>query len=237
MSANFKFEVWHDPHAENPFAAWDCEPDIVYNFERRNEEYPKGKVYSFVKKKLTNGMLRRYSKDLAAIFGLDISDTTFDALCENIVWEIEGCSPGELHQVCDILKIPNYHYQSRGYCQGDYASVTLICSDDFFERTGCKRKNAKEIMQESAKLFDAWAWGDTYRIKVFEAEKQMVVSDEDFKKGDYSKAQEQIKWNLIEDVGGFYGSDFKNNGISEYVPQELREEVENFDLTNVKYAR
>lgn len=98
----------------------------------------------------------------------------------------------ELHE---LLGATVLRHESRGYCQGDWASLLLVAKPEQIAHLGIS--DAAAALEAQAELYDAWAWGDCYGY-VIEAP---AAVDED---GDVTE------WEEIE-----HGSDHDKSGLAE----------------------
>lgn len=219
LNNEYRLRIVHDSDAENPFTSWDCEPHLVYEYGRESVNGNKDKIITFIEGKLTQGMLKRYSKKLASIF--DVSeDCNFDDRCSEISYELQRANVKQLSQVCEVLKINHKYYTSTGYSQGDYSDVLIICTDKFYETTGANKENENEILESASKLFDAWAWGDVFGF--------ILEKNVNFKKVyEDGTSEDSEEWQQLDSCWGFYGRDFKTSGISEHLPTELHYLLDN----------
>lgn len=233
-----RIEIWYDQDAENPFEAWDCEPELMYGTGRHGiiTDCSKGNIISEIRTKATEGMVKRHIRTICD----DILDIDLD-WCENfnqshdeVLSEIGSASLKELSKLCDLFKIPCLYYTSTGYSQGDWADVLLVCTDQFFEVSGCSRKDAERILKESRKLFDAWVWGDVFGFTEFTKKEFVKIPREEYNTGNFDNLEDEIEWEVTGSCGGFYGDDFENNGMLAYVSKELHEEVKNYDKCKIK---
>ena len=234
-----RIEIWYDQNAENPFEAWDCEPELMYETGRHSmrTDCSKGNIISEIRTKATEGMVKRHIKTICN----DILNIDLD-WCENFdqkhdeVWSAIGsASLKELGKLCELFKIPYIQYTSTGYSQGDWSNVLIVCTDQFFESSGCQRKNAEEILKGSKELFDAWAWGDVFGFTEFTKKEFVKIPREEYNAGNFDNLEDLVEWEETNSCGGFYGDDFENNGILDEVSEELREAVKNYDKCKIKY--
>ena len=235
-----KIKIWNDSSAENPFEAWDCEPELMYYSGGRHgntTDCSKGKIVSFIKSKATTGMLKRHLRTICFdIFEIDLSwCEDFEQKEDQIIGEIDNADLKELYKMCTVLKIPCSLHESRGYSQGDWAQVLIVCTDEFFERTGCLRKNTEEILKGSRELFDAWAWGDVFGFTIYDKKEFVKIPKDEYDKGNFENVEDLFEWEQSDSCGGFYGNNFEENGMLEYVPEQLKETVKNFDMSKVIY--
>lgn len=198
MATKYRIKIWQDEFAECPFESWDCEPDLMYEsggWNRIITDYSQGKIVEFIKQFPSNGQIIKHQKQLC-----DILDINYEYLCERelikdekadeIRWEItKDCSINQLAQLCELFKIQHHSYTSTGYSQGDWADVLIVLTDEFYEKTGCDRRNAKDILSSTTKLFDSWAWGDVYGFTVEKATEIVKLTREDFCAGKFGKCR------------------------------------------------
>lgn len=106
-------------------------------------------------------------------------------------------------ELFQIIGIPALSTVSTGYSQSDYAELLIVLTPDLVKEWGTKlsylKKNAESMLQNSADLYSAWAWGDVYGF---------IISD----KNDDN----------IESCFGFYGADFNKSGLIEHVTDSLK---------------
>jgi hypothetical protein len=215
-----------DAH-ENPFKEWDGMPELWYNAGRNNEtDISEGKISEFIRKMATDGKIIRYQKQICEILDLDHDwykecQFTKDQKISELSYEIGRADFNQAIELCELFKIPYLNYTSRGYSQGDWADVLMVLTDDFFERTGCERKNSEEILNGSKETFNAWAWGDIYSFEVLELKK--------------CECCENIDEEHVDSCGGFYGDNFETNGMKDYIPEELHKVLENYSYEDIQY--
>ena len=208
---NFRLRIVNDDTAENPFLAWDCEPEVAWDF--KSIENTNGIVKDILNT-LTLSKVKYHQKKLAEILDIGFSDDAdLSEKHYEIGYEISHTTLENLSKVCDLLKIPNLYYGSRGSSQGDYADVLIVCTDKFYATTGAKNSpKANERTLNAAKsLFNAWAWGDVYGFIIEEVD-------------------EDGKWNHIDSCYGFYGTDHKESGLYDYIDEEYSFLIANEDL-------
>jgi hypothetical protein len=217
----YRIKISHDQWAENPFEAWDCEPELMYEHGRNDvNDCSEGRIVEFIKQFPTNNQIIKHQKALCEILEIDHDylcerELTKDEKADEIRWEItSSLRVDQLVKLCELFKIPHLNYESRGYSQGDWANVLLVCTDLFFERTGCKKKNADSILQGSEKLFDAWVWGDVYEYTVEKATEVVKLTREDFNNGKFENVKDELKWEYEDSCGGFYDEDIE--GVAEH---------------------
>lgn len=224
----YRIKIDNDDWSENPFEAWDCEPELIYRYGRNDvNDCSKGKIAEFIKQFPTNGQIIKHQVTLCGILELDHPylcerELTKDEKADEIRWEISSnLSVEQLRDLCEVFKIQHSYHESRGYSQGDWAEVLLVLTDDFYERTGCDRRKAKEILECSQKLFDAWAWGDVYQFDIEKATEMVKLTREDFDAGKFENVEDELEWDFHDSCGGFYGEDI--DGIVEH--SEVSKEI------------
>lgn len=235
---NYKIEIWRDDSLMNPFEDWDCEPDIRVLYDRYYKDYAVEPLYDTIRHTLQNNpnIVIRNQREIADLVELTFDkslskDEKVDILCAEITNHLTNRT---LYNLAQIAKIPCMLHESRGYSQGDYASVLILLTDKFFERTGCDRKNSQSIMEGTAKLFDDWAWGDVYGFTIYERQDYVKLTREDFDAGKFENVEDLVEWENIDSCGGFYGDDFTQ--MLDHIPDEygLEEDVKNYSYENIK---
>lgn len=199
---NFRLRIVNDESPENPFLAWDCEPEVAWNFEQHNQNVEN--ITNDIFYTITTSKVKYHQKKLAEILDIEFEDDYTLNDKQNIIEdEIWSASLEQLSKVCDLLKIPNLYYVSRGYSQGDYADVLIVCTNKFYETTGAKNtpKANTKTLECAKKLFNAWAWGDVYGFVIEEK-------------------NEDDEWEHVDSCYGFYGTDHNENGLYEHIDEE-----------------
>lgn len=231
-----RVRVIHDSNAENPFTSWDCEPDLMCVYDRHTSDHSNGRVVEFIKYKPSNGQIIRHQAKICEILEIDLDylkerELTKDEKADEIRWEISSSlSLEQLAKLCELFKIDHEHYTSRGYIQSDWADVLIVLTDEFYTRTGCDPKDAEKILRGSAKLYDAWAWGDVFGFKLEECIPMVKLTREDFNAGKFEEVEEEDEWNLIDSCWGFYGNDFETNGMKDHLPKEVWEQLKDVEV-------
>lgn len=230
MSTKYRIKIWQDEFAECPFESWDCEPDLMYEsggWNRMITDYSQGKIVEFIKHTPSNGQIIKHQKQLCEILEIDHDylcerELTKDEKADEIRWEIsKDCSVDQLAQLCELFKLPHHNYTSTGYSQGDWADVLIVLTDDFYEKTGCDKRNASKILDGTAKLFDSWAWGDVYGFTVEKATEIVKLTREDFNAGKFENVDDDLEWEDSDSCGGYYGEDVQGIVECSGVPLEV----------------
>jgi|GEM_PF-3015651 len=227
----YRIKIERDDWSENPFEAWDCEPELIYRYERNDvNDCSNGRIVKFIKDFPTNGQIIKHQVTLCDILEIDHDylcerELTKDEKADEIRWEIDdSLSIEQLVDLCELFNIHHSHHESIGYSQRDWAEVLLVLTDDFYERTGCDRNRYEEILEGSRKLFDAWAWGDVYRFEVEEATEIVKLTREDFNASRFEGVEDEIEWDHYDGCGGFYGEDIdgiaENSGVSKEIVEK-----------------
>ena len=240
---DYRLRVIHDSSPMNPFKEWDCEPPVIYSSGRDGgEDFSKGDILSFIQKKATDGVVIRHQNKLAEILDINLQyfkDYSFskDDKISDIISAFKDAGIKELSQLCGLFKIPHLRHDSKGYSQGDWAEVLIVLTDDFFETTGCERKNSKEILKGTAGLFDAWAYGDTFGFVLEKKKEYVQIPKDEFEVGNYDNKEENIEWEEHDSCWGFFGRDIKTNGIKDHLPEGLKVLADEFENEKIEYPR
>lgn len=219
----YRLKIWHDSDVECPFLEWDCEPSVAWEYSREilgNID----RILNEIETKLTDGIVKRHSKKILDILELCCGDYTYTEKVNEIFYQLPHLNLTQYAQLCELLKIPHYLYGSRGYSQGDYCNVLIVLTSEDIERVGFNVKEwvkDEELFKSTAKLFDNWAWGDTYGFTIEELKRYTKI----YENGDTEECEE---WVEIDSCGGFYGYDIDENGIKEHIPTEY-----NIDFDNI----
>lgn len=242
METKKRIRIIHDKYPQNPFTDWDCEPPVMYSGGRHIEaDFSDGGIARFIADKPTDGFIIRHQKEIAEILDIDLNyfkEYGFDKRnkIDEIYSEIIGCKDiAQLAALCDLLKIPFISYTSRGYSQGDWADVLIVLTDEFFERTGCDRKNSESILKGTRELFDAWVWGDVYGFITEECKVYKKVLASEFDAGNFEDVEEEEEWEEIDSCWGFYGTNWLENGMLDHAGKEFEEQLKNYDYSDIEY--
>lgn len=190
---NYTIEIWSDDDRRNPFIEDDGNCPLMYISNHNFKDYSNGEIFAYLSKKPTDGQIIRYQKQIADIF-IDIDLQNMEQLEFSKTEKIDEIryyiSKGitdfnQLAEFCKLFKITYLNTISRGYSQGDYAELFICETPEFYEITGCE-KLTEEMMQDSANLWNAFAWGDVYGYTIKETD---------------------------DSVGGFYGSEHDKSGL------------------------
>jgi hypothetical protein len=240
----YRIKISNDEGAENPFIAWDCEPALMYQYGRGYvTDCNDGEIVEFIKQFPSNNQIIKHQKALCDILEIDHDylcerELTKDEKADEIRWEIStSCNIKQLAQLCELFKIQHLNYTtSSGYSQGDWANVLLVLTDKFYERTGCDRRKAKEILEGSQKLFDAWAWGDVYHFNIEKATEMVKLTRKDFDDGKFENVEDELEWDHHDSYSGFYGEDVdgvaENSDISKEIVKEAFENIDKWVYFN-----
>ena len=219
-----KLKIWYDQSPMNPFVDWDCEPSLMFNSRDGRTDYSEGSILTFIQGKATDGYIIRHQRKIVDIIGNNLEyyeGMDKEDKAEAIRDDFSEANIEQLGMLCDFMKIPNKQYTSRGYSQGDWAEVLIVLDDEFFQRTGAPKDHNETNLNGAAKLFDSYAWGDVYGFTVVE------LTD--------CECCGTTNEEAIESCGGFYGDDFETNGMLDELPEELHEQLKNFDHSQIEY--
>lgn len=225
-SKKLTFEIVHDSDPINPFTEWDGNAPLMYSSGRNagRTDYSDGSILEAIQEAATEGRIIRHGEKILDILGASFEyyeDDTKEEKIDFIRNEINRATIEELGELCELFKLPCKQYTSTGYSQGDWAEVLILLTPEFYEQTGAPKKNAQKDLEAAAKLFDQWAWGDVYGFRIYEETTCQCCEET-------KKEEKDSCW-------GFFGHDFENNGMMDYFPEELKEELKKFDTSNIKY--
>lgn len=211
----YRLKIWHDSDASCPFLDWDCEPSVAwdsYNELQGNHE----RIINEIEEKLTYGIVKRHSKKILEVMDLPCNDYTYSEKVDEIFWQLPHLKLVQYAQLCKLLNIPHYLHSSRGHCQRDYCDVLVVLTDEDIQRVGFDVKQwtkDEELFKSTCKLFDNWAWGDTYGFTIEELRRYTKIYED-------GETEESEEWVEIDSCGGFYGYNEKENGMLDYIPTE-----------------
>jgi hypothetical protein len=225
-SKKLTFEIVHDSDPTNPFTDWDGEPPLMFSSGRNAgvTDYSNGAILETIQETATDGRIIRHSAKILDILGSSFEyyeDDTKEDKIDHIKDEINNATVEELGELCELFKLPYKQYTSSGYSQGDWAEVLILLTPEFYETTGCKPEHQQQNLEGTAELFNQWAWGDVYGFRIYE-ETTCQCCEETTKKE-------------TDSCYSFFGTDFENNGMIDNFPEELKEQLKNFDTSDIKY--
>lgn len=233
---NKRIKIFKTAYAECPWEDWDGMIPLMTE-ENKNysgKDYSDGGILRVIKEKATPGRVLRHQEKIAEILEIDlfwyrVKEYTKNEKINEILSEISRANFDEISKLLDLFKIPNIKHTSRGYSQGDAIEVLIVQTQDW--KTYTDRKFSKKVEQEefehAKKLYDAWAWGDVYGFAI-EEKKKFTKTYED------GTTEEGEEWEEIDSCSGFYGDDWKTNGILDHVPKELHEQVLNYNYEDIE---
>jgi hypothetical protein len=137
----------------------------------------------------------KVAEDFAAAADTDAPDLDDDTILNK--W-VELLADTELKTLEFWTGNHNYHFLA-------YTTPELC------EKLGAKWENAEAAMKGEVEVFTKWAEGDTWGVRVLEAEIEEGQDADDLDDDD---------WDEIDDAWGFYGLD-KDNGMRDLLASEL----------------
>ena len=213
----------------NPFKEWDCNHDLIFEGGRDwSEDYSKGEIDSFLSDYLSSNeitinmekilnMMESVQRTPSPYGGYDLdtfnedyplsdytvqerTDQLHDMLTEWIAEDIENKVA-----FCEEFGITHYSSTSTGYSQGDWAKVFICWTPEFGKTCGPSYEDTtEENLKQTFKLFEQWAWGDVYCFTV----------------------EEEETGEVLDSCCGFYGDDWKENGIMEHIMSTIEDKTE-----------
>ncbi len=227
QNENYKIEIHHDAHADNPFKEWDGLPLIAVKFGNKLETgYQEDQILETIQEELTYEAFKENKKRLMDLTeeyvgieftGYDLTEEEdLNEVYSEVHYAITSIDDFDLiKEVLENLNIAHHLHYSRGYSQGDYAEVIFLTED-------------KEKIKTLSKLFNDWAWGDTYGYVAYK-KKPFIKTYED------GSTEEDYEWEEEDSCWGFYGDNPETNGMKENIPEEYKELLKEFDYTQIKY--
>jgi hypothetical protein len=246
-----RIRIIHDSSPQNPFEDWDCEFPLMWDGGRnKGDDYSKGGIDKYLKYYLTDNQITRHLRKILSMIGVEwevfnanypLGDWTKAQRVDEVQeWLSEWLeeSLNNRAEFCTEFGIKHYFGRSTGYSQGDCVDVFICWTPEYGETTGVKYKDVDdESLESSKKLFDNWMWGDVYGFILEECKSYAKIPMEKFKEGDIEEFEEEEEWEEIDSCWGFFGDKWMENGMSDHIPQELHEELKNFDYQKIEYDK
>lgn len=228
----YTLAIYNDESPSNPFEDWDSEPPLMYS-TNHGCRWSSDTVYHYGTESIVSELLELITprrlvlnrKELLDIIDVDEdyirenkydSQTFADALEDELLWNDDNLNL--IEALARIARVPYSRHDSRGYSQGDYADVLIILTPEWFKKTWANPKDAKEILDGTKKLFNAWAWWDVYGFTLIEHKPLYtednvlsIVTDDE----------------VLESCWGFYGEDSIEEDIPSNLPEFTRPHVKN----------
>lgn len=225
-------KVVQDPCPENPFEDWDCCYPLISESGRSNtNDYSGGDIDRYLESYLSTEQVEEDMDRLLTMMGETREDFDLDYPLADDEYTEEERIDRLSDMLTDFIRediknkvifcvefgIKYYKKTSTGYSQSDWADVFTCWTPEFGEICGIEYKDVTvEALEGNFELFTQWAWGDVYFY---------LVEDED---GD-----------VLDSCSGFYGTDFKNNGMMDHIMdkiedktvEEVEEILENIEVT------
>lgn len=191
-----------DESPSNPFEDRDSEPPLAFYSDRSISGDssifdPLGDA--------SDAWISRNWRKLAKAIGLDesahdkearegggnLSDTRRELFNDHLDRGIPNVSDRfeAIANVWTLRGVEALTADSRGYSQGDWATLLIVATPEWAANVGAPRESHAKQLAYAAKLWGYWAWGDVYGYVI------------DLPDGDSC-------W-------GFYGSDFTESGLEE----------------------
>lgn len=214
-------KVVQDPCPTNPFEDWDCcYPLIRYSGRYETDDYSGGDIDRYLSSYLSTSQVTKHMTRILGMMGY--TKETFDCdfplgngyndysggeradRLSDMLTDFIGDSIENKVIFCEEFGIKHYSSTSTGYSQGCWANVFTCWTPEFGKTCGVAYEDVTiEALKSNFELFGQWAWGDVYFY---------LVEDEE--------------GNVLDSCGGFYGTDFLENGIMEYIMTEIEDKTE-----------
>ena len=189
--------VVRDDFPPNPFTDWDCEPPILVKYEGSFTEYGLSRSWDI---ELTREQLMANAQQIKEICGYTLDDLDEEELnAELETWVSYGPTSEFLENLATLYNMAGISAGVKSVCgcvQREYAEVLVVLTPEWVKKVGAVIKdNADEIIEEAAKLYGYWAFGEVYGYLVYDNE-------------DPADNEEPA-----ESVWGFYGDDYEKSGL------------------------
>ena len=125
MSSTFSLKILHDDSPVNPFTEWDCEPPLMYKYERDTTHYQTESTTKTLLDSLSeqtysrrfNTIIRKY--DLTEEDYIDAKErygyTKKEWIIEQLTDDLDELSLAEY--ACELTNTPYLRFDSCGYSQ------------------------------------------------------------------------------------------------------------------------
>lgn len=211
-----KLEIHTDTGAEGS-RQWDNAGNMVCfhsRYSRLGDEHSYKDVEQFLE-----SLIMKLGYDLEYVIDPAISRREYRDACLEFLANTD-----------EIVMLPLYVYEHGGmtmrtrpyscpwdsgqvgwiYMTLDQMKECFILKDEEIEKAGNEKQayieKAKKVMQAEVEEYDKFLRGDVYGFILYEIEEC----------GECGTVLEEV----IESVWGFYGDDFKTNGMKEHIPEE-----------------
>lgn len=213
-------EVHYDQFAENPILNDEgFPPTFIYGsrWEIRNKEYTEDVFCSIELPEYDDLALERKNKFHDLINNNEIrlfeeDDTIKDFIIEHI----DNHQYKQAHLMLDFFGIKSSIAYQAGTSQGDWSNSLIILNQEFFDVTGADPDKSIEIIDECNKELDQYCNGEVYWYNIVYTSK-INITDIHFPT---EKQTVEFKKDL-DSISGFIGNNPAENGMQEYVPEEL----------------
>lgn len=202
-----------------PWREWDGLPPLAALYGRNLKEYDCG----FFAGPLDcfNGMsdqfAARHSKTIFDALGMGFENWGHDEFIANLREDCAGYMRqarmdefldaynqmdliGKMQAAAEIWElrgVPALSTSTHGYCQGDYADLLFVATDEFKDASGIRKKrHLREALESAKRTYGAWAWGNVLTISADEL-------PADFDRDEPLNSIEAIE-EMCWCVGGFY---------------------------------
>ena len=85
-----------------------------------------------------------------------------------------------------------------------------------------KEEAAKDVLKGEIETFDDYIRGEVFGFRV----EEMIKCN----------SCEGVQIEVIDSCGGFYGTDFMNNGMRDYIPEEMEEQLKDYDFDAIEFS-
>lgn len=93
------------------------------------------------------------------------------------------------------------------------------------------KEQAIEICEADVKIYDQYLCGEVYGYEIIEEVEMVSMTKQDWEVGNCDNVEHFTEDIEIDSCGGFYGDDWFENGMSDYIPKELHELLKTTEIT------
>jgi len=212
----YTLQALPDTSPMNPWKDGDCEPPLFVQFDRGSAEYGLTLELPTLTREEITANLRDILHELECSNLLQVRERfdeyrrAYDA--PELVNDALREYADNLHQ-SDRMELAAFVWRCKGrealtttahgYTQGDWAELLLVATEEWEKKVGAPRETHARQLQNAAKLYKYWAFGDVYGYRVLSPDGEEVGA-----------------------CWGFYGDNFDESGLTEQAIAEVDADIE-----------